>query len=143
MKNLQVTDPTTSSLKVRWDPAEGNVRQYRLFYVPAAGGAEDMVRTLTGSASRFLRLVLQVCLSLQEQVSGGTTSTTLRNLLSDTAYTVTVVPVYPEGEGLRQSDHGKTRESHSSQDFISPSDGPFRSDLWSCCSLMTFNWFEF
>eukprot|EP00064_Thunnus_orientalis_P008889 superscaffoldBa00001090_g8912 len=85
VKNLKVTDPTTSSLKVRWDPAEGNVRQYRIFYVPATGGAEDM-----------------------EQVSGGTTSTTLRNLLSDTPYTVTVVPVYPEGEGLRQSDNGKT-----------------------------------
>lgn len=43
VKNLQVTDPTTSSLKVRWEPAEGNVRQYRLFYVPETGGAEDMV----------------------------------------------------------------------------------------------------
>ncbi|XP_069371492.1 collagen alpha-1(XII) chain isoform X2 [Paralichthys olivaceus] len=85
VKNLQVTDPTTSSLKVRWEPAEGNVRQYRIFYVPASGGAEDM-----------------------EQVSGGTTNTVLRNLLSDTPYTVTVVPVYPEGEGLRQSDNGKT-----------------------------------
>ncbi|XP_055740500.1 collagen alpha-1(XII) chain-like isoform X5 [Salvelinus fontinalis] len=85
VKNLQVTDPTTSSLKVRWEPAEGNVRQYRLFYVPASGGAEDM-----------------------EQVSGGTTSTVLRNLLSDTPYTITVVPVYPEGEGLRQSESGKT-----------------------------------
>nr|XP_040016906.1 LOW QUALITY PROTEIN: collagen alpha-1(XII) chain [Gasterosteus aculeatus aculeatus] len=85
VKNLQVTDPTTSSLRVRWEPAEGNVRQYRLFYVPSAGGAEDM-----------------------EQVSGGTTNTVLRNLLSDTPYTVTVVPVYPEGEGLRQSDDGKT-----------------------------------
>ncbi|XP_057679033.1 collagen alpha-1(XII) chain isoform X2 [Corythoichthys intestinalis] len=85
VKNLQVTDPTTSTLKVTWEPAEGNVRQYRLFYVPAAGGAEDM-----------------------EQVSGGTTSTVLRNLLSDTPYTVTVVPVYPEGEGLRQSEQGKT-----------------------------------
>ncbi|KAM9839911.1 collagen alpha-1(XII) chain-like [Aulostomus maculatus] len=85
VKNLQVTDPTTSSLKVRWEPAEGNVRQYRIIYVPAAGGAEDM-----------------------EQVSGGTTSTTLRNLLSNTPYTVTVVPVYPEGEGLHQSDNGKT-----------------------------------
>ncbi|KAM9355371.1 collagen alpha-1(XII) chain [Pholidichthys leucotaenia] len=85
VKNLQVTDPTTSSLKVRWEPAEGNVRQYRLFYVPTSGGAEDM-----------------------EQVSGGTTNTILRNLLSDTPYTVTVVPVYPEGEGLRQSDRGKT-----------------------------------
>lgn len=43
-------------------------------------------------------------------MSGGTTDTVLRNLLSDTPYTVTVVPVYPEGEGLRQSDNGKTRE---------------------------------
>ncbi|XP_031437444.1 collagen alpha-1(XII) chain isoform X2 [Clupea harengus] len=85
VKNLQVTDPTTSSLKVRWEPAEGNVRQYRLFYVPASGGAEDM-----------------------EQVSGGTTNTILRNLLSDTVYTVTVAPVYPEGEGLRMSETGKT-----------------------------------
>ncbi|XP_047429514.1 collagen alpha-1(XII) chain-like [Mugil cephalus] len=85
VKNLQVTDPTTSSLRVRWEPAEGNVRQYRLFYVPESGGAEDM-----------------------EQVSGGTTNTVLRNLLSDTSYTVTVVPVYPEGEGLRQADKGKT-----------------------------------
>lgn len=47
VKNLQVTDPTTSSLKVRWEPAEGNVRQYRIFYVPASGGAEDMVRQHT------------------------------------------------------------------------------------------------
>lgn len=46
----------------------------------------------------------------QEQVSGGTTNTVLRNLLSDTQYTVTVAPVYPEGEGLRQSDKGKTRK---------------------------------
>ncbi|KAF0023971.1 hypothetical protein F2P81_024601 [Scophthalmus maximus] len=86
VKNLQVSDPTTSSLKVRWEAAEGNVRQYRIFYVPASGGAEDM-----------------------EQVSGGTTNTVLRSLLSDTPYTVTVVPVYPEGEGLRQSDKGKTQ----------------------------------
>ena len=47
VKNLQVTDPTTSSLRVRWEPAEGNVRQYRIFYVPASGGAEDMVRSFT------------------------------------------------------------------------------------------------
>lgn len=44
VKNMQVTDPTTSSLKVRWDAAEGNVRQYRIIYAPASGGAEDMVR---------------------------------------------------------------------------------------------------
>lgn len=50
VKKLQVTDPTTSSLKVRWDPAEGNVRQYRIFYTPATGGVEDMVRCLTSYA---------------------------------------------------------------------------------------------
>ena len=44
VKDLTVTDPTTSSLRVRWEPAEGNVRHYRLFYVPDVGGAEDMVR---------------------------------------------------------------------------------------------------
>uniref|UniRef100_A0A674BPV5 Collagen type XII alpha 1 chain n=1 Tax=Salmo trutta TaxID=8032 RepID=A0A674BPV5_SALTR len=98
VKNLQVTDPSTSSLKVRWEPAEGNVRQYRLFYVPASGGAEDMVRPPT----------IHALTSDAEQVSGGTTNTILRNLLSDTLYTVTVVPVYPEGEGLRQSETGKT-----------------------------------
>lgn len=54
VKNLQVTDPTTNSLKVRWEPAEGNVRHYRIFYVPAAGGVEDMVRLTSCAASHFL-----------------------------------------------------------------------------------------
>lgn len=44
VRNLQVTDPTTSTLNVQWEAAEGNVRQYRIFYVPAAGGEEEMVR---------------------------------------------------------------------------------------------------
>ena len=43
VRNLQVTDPTTSTLDVKWEAAEGNVRQYRIFYVPAAGGEEEMV----------------------------------------------------------------------------------------------------
>uniref|UniRef100_A0A8C4IHE1 Collagen alpha-1(XII) chain n=1 Tax=Dicentrarchus labrax TaxID=13489 RepID=A0A8C4IHE1_DICLA len=85
VRNLQVIDPTISTLTVRWDPAVGNVRSYKVFYAAQPGGEERM-----------------------EQVSGGTTNTVLRNLLSDTPYTVTVVPVYPEGEGLRQSDNGKT-----------------------------------
>uniref|UniRef100_A0A8C7UTT9 Collagen, type XII, alpha 1b n=1 Tax=Oncorhynchus mykiss TaxID=8022 RepID=A0A8C7UTT9_ONCMY len=85
VKNLQVINPTMTTLNVRWEPFEGKVKEYKVFYVPAAGGAaEDVV------------------------LSGGTTNTILRNLLSDTLYTVTVVPVYPEGEGLRQSETGKT-----------------------------------
>ncbi|XP_038823365.1 collagen alpha-1(XII) chain-like [Salvelinus namaycush] len=87
VRNLQVTDPTTSTLNVQWEAAEGNVRQYKIYYVPAAGGAEDV-----------------------SQVSGTTTNTVLKNLMSDTLYTVTVVPVYPAGEGKRMSENGKTLE---------------------------------
>lgn len=43
VRNLRVTDPTTSSLDVQWEAAEGNVRQYKVFYVPAAGGETLMV----------------------------------------------------------------------------------------------------
>lgn len=43
MKNVLVYDPTTSTLNVRWDHAEGNPRQYKVFYGPTAGGAEEMV----------------------------------------------------------------------------------------------------
>ncbi|XP_077094714.1 collagen alpha-1(XII) chain isoform X3 [Siphateles boraxobius] len=85
VRNLQVTDPTVSSLNVRWEPAQGSVRQYRIYYQPVTGGAEDMA-----------------------QVPGSTTSTVLKNLLSDTEYTVTVVPVYAPGEGKRMSENGKT-----------------------------------
>lgn len=46
VKNLQVTDPTITSLRVRWEPAEGDVRTYNVFYNPAAGGAERVVRSL-------------------------------------------------------------------------------------------------
>lgn len=49
MKNLVVYDPTTSTLNIRWDHAEGNPRQYKVFYRPAAGGAEEMVNSLCGS----------------------------------------------------------------------------------------------
>ncbi|CAM4650285.1 unnamed protein product [Leuciscus chuanchicus] len=85
VRNLQVTDPTVRTLNVRWEPAEGSVRQYRIYYQPVTGGAEDMA-----------------------QVPGSTTSTVLKNLLSDTEYTVTVVPVYAPGEGRRMSENGKT-----------------------------------
>uniref|UniRef100_A0A3Q1GZJ3 Collagen alpha-1(XII) chain n=1 Tax=Anabas testudineus TaxID=64144 RepID=A0A3Q1GZJ3_ANATE len=84
-RNLKVTDPTTSTLNVRWDPAEGNVREYIVTWVPVAGGDPD------------------------DQVSGTTTSTVLKNLQPNTEYTVTVVPVYHEMEGKAQSENGKTK----------------------------------
>uniref|UniRef100_A0A8D3DGG8 Collagen alpha-1(XII) chain n=1 Tax=Scophthalmus maximus TaxID=52904 RepID=A0A8D3DGG8_SCOMX len=87
-RNLQVTDPTTSSLNVRWDPAEGSVREYIVIWVPVAGGEQEVVR-----------------------VSGTTTSTVLKNLEPDTEYTVTLVPVYHEMEGKPQSQNGKTMKN--------------------------------
>ncbi|XP_056623247.1 collagen alpha-1(XII) chain isoform X1 [Triplophysa dalaica] len=85
VRNLRVTDPTVSTLNVRWEPAEGSVKQYRIYYQPVRGGAEDMV-----------------------QVPGSSTSTVLKILQSDTEYRVTVVPVYAAGEGRRMSENGKT-----------------------------------
>uniref|UniRef100_A0A3Q3X4W8 Uncharacterized protein n=1 Tax=Mola mola TaxID=94237 RepID=A0A3Q3X4W8_MOLML len=89
MKNLQVTDPTTSSLKVRWDPAEGNVRQYRIFYVPSAGAP----------TSRPSRAVL---------VPGNTHNVFLDNLVPDTPYSVSVLALYADGEGTPVINTGKT-----------------------------------
>lgn len=46
----------------------------------------------------------------QEQVSASTTTTVLRGLTPDTLYTVTLIPVYAEGDGQRNSENGKTSE---------------------------------
>ncbi|XP_039202568.1 collagen alpha-1(XII) chain isoform X3 [Crotalus tigris] len=85
VRNLRVYDPTTSTLNVRWDHAEGNPRQYKVYYVPVAGGREEMVT-----------------------LPGNTNYAVLKNLQSDTPHKVTVVPVYSEGDGGRVSDMGKT-----------------------------------
>nr|XP_033792023.1 collagen alpha-1(XII) chain isoform X1 [Geotrypetes seraphini] len=85
VRNLRVHDPTTSTLNARWDHAEGNVRQYKIFYVPTAGGAEEMTT-----------------------VPGNTNYIVLRNLQPETEYTVAVVPTYSDGDGGRISETGKT-----------------------------------
>lgn len=43
VRNLQVLNPTMTTLNVRWEPAEGKVKEYKVVYAPAAGGAESMV----------------------------------------------------------------------------------------------------
>lgn len=43
VRNLQVLNPTMTTLNVRWEPAEGRVTEYKVIYAPAAGGAESMV----------------------------------------------------------------------------------------------------
>uniref|UniRef100_A0A8C2CLA4 Collagen alpha-1(XII) chain n=1 Tax=Cyprinus carpio TaxID=7962 RepID=A0A8C2CLA4_CYPCA len=80
VKNLRVTDPTMTSLNVKWDPADGAVRQYKIFFVPEAGGTELMV-----GISEYFKVSLY-----------------------NTMYTVTVLPVYAEGDGPQLSQKGKT-----------------------------------
>lgn len=41
-------------------------------------------------------------------MSGVSTNTILRNLKPDTEHTITVVPVYSDMEGMKQSEKGKT-----------------------------------
>lgn len=36
-------NPTMTTLNVRWEPAEGRVKEYRLLYGPAAGGDRNTV----------------------------------------------------------------------------------------------------
>lgn len=43
-----MTDPTMTSLTVNWDPADGAVRLYKVFFVPATGGLEEMVSPFYG-----------------------------------------------------------------------------------------------
>lgn len=111
VKNLRVTDPTMTSLAVNWDPADGAVRLYKVFYVSVHGGLEEMVR-MSDSCLRLEPISplfhSQCC--QQEQVPTGTTNIILRNLSPDTPYRVSVLPVYPAREGKRQSEIGRTRE---------------------------------
>lgn len=68
-------------------------------------------------------------------MSGGTTSTILSNLEPDKVYSVAVVPVYPDVEGIREQEKGKTSESPlpslpGSPDLPSPAPG-FITTKWT------------
>lgn len=63
-------------------------------------------------SGRLNNLVLNLC--QQEQVPAGSTSIILRNLMPDTPYKVSVLPVYPAREGRRQSENGRTCKAYFS-----------------------------
>ena len=52
-RNLQVTDPTFTTLKVTWEPADGNVQGYKVVYIPTDGGLEIVVRTSAFLSTQF------------------------------------------------------------------------------------------
>lgn len=47
-------NPTMTTLNVRWEPAEGRVKEYKVVYAPAAGGAESMVGLVGPPTATFL-----------------------------------------------------------------------------------------
>lgn len=55
MRNLQVTDPTISTLNVRWEPAEGSVREYIVIYVPAGSQDQEVVRMISMDGSEIAK----------------------------------------------------------------------------------------
>ncbi|XP_075996011.1 collagen alpha-1(XIV) chain-like isoform X2 [Genypterus blacodes] len=86
-RNLQVSDETTFSLRVSWQPVDSrNLRHYRLSYVSAKGDRAEETRTVPSSQSSLL----------------------LQPLLSDTEYKVAVTPVYAEGDGPTAARNART-----------------------------------
>uniref|UniRef100_A0A670YK30 Collagen type XII alpha 1 chain n=1 Tax=Pseudonaja textilis TaxID=8673 RepID=A0A670YK30_PSETE len=47
-RNIRVFDPTTNSLSVQWDHADGPVQQYRIIYSPVSGDPIDEYVILSG-----------------------------------------------------------------------------------------------
>ncbi|XP_049319312.1 collagen alpha-1(XII) chain isoform X4 [Astyanax mexicanus] len=85
-RNIQVFNPTTNTLNVRWEHASGPVQQYRVEYSPLTG-------------TRPTQSVL---------VPGNTNTALLEQLLSNTDYNVGVVAIYSDGEVAAVKDNGKT-----------------------------------
>ncbi|KAK9958258.1 hypothetical protein ABG768_012429 [Culter alburnus] len=77
VRNLQLSDVTTFSMRVSWDALGPNVRQYRVSYISTRGDRAEQVSV----------------------VPAGQTSVLLQPLLSDTEYRVSVSAVYGNGDG--------------------------------------------
>lgn len=55
VKNIEVFNPTTNTLNVRWDPATGPVLQYRVVYSPVTGArpSESVSFPFTAGDKKF------------------------------------------------------------------------------------------
>lgn len=90
MRDLRVSEETTDSFRVSWQPAPGGVARYRVTYEPV--GDESMRR---------------------ETVTFGLeTTTVLQELQPKTTYSVTVTPEYPTSSGEPLQTEGTTKEGN-------------------------------
>ncbi|XP_016896657.1 collagen alpha-1(XIV) chain isoform X2 [Cynoglossus semilaevis] len=87
VRSLKIDDETTYSLRVSWQTLDSrNLRHYRLSYISAKGDRAEETRT----------------------VPSGQNILVLQPLLSDTEYKVSIIPVYPDGDGPASSLMGRT-----------------------------------
>lgn len=84
-RGLRVFDETVSSMKVSWEPAPGNVLQYRLAYRPSSGGPRHEV-----------------------SVKGTNTAAVLKKLQPGTEYIISVSARYRSGLGEALNGQGTT-----------------------------------
>ncbi|KAI7798408.1 putative collagen alpha-1XIV chain-like, partial [Triplophysa rosa] len=77
VRNIRLSDATTFSMRVSWDSAGPNVRQYRVSYISTRGDRAEQL----------------------SMVPAGQMSVVLQPLLSDIEYRVSVSAVYSDGEG--------------------------------------------
>ncbi|XP_061809382.1 collagen alpha-1(XIV) chain isoform X2 [Nerophis lumbriciformis] len=87
MRNLQLRDATTQSLKASWELDDPRVESYRVSYASLGGHDKEEMVLVPGGQKRLL----------------------LESLLPDTQYKVKVTPVYTNGEnGISVSTQGTT-----------------------------------
>lgn len=88
VRNLEVSEETTNSFRVSWEPAPGSVVRYHLTYFPQNDAGNI----------------------LQTQTAGPETTTVLTQLLPITTYRVSVSAEYSTGLGEQMQTTGITKE---------------------------------
>lgn len=90
MRNLRVSEETTDSFRVSWQPAPGAVVRYRLTYEPFGDERSRLEATTVGSETTIV----------------------LQELQPQTTYRVSVTPEYQSGPGVSQQTDGTTKEGN-------------------------------
>lgn len=88
-RDLEVSDPTTTTMKLSWTGAPGKVKQYLVTYTPVTGGETQEVT-----------------------VRGDIVSTVLRGLQEGTKYALSVTALYASGAGDALVGEGTTLEGN-------------------------------
>jgi len=65
--NLVVFNETTTTLNARWTPPPGRVQNYKITYVPSAGGKSQTVSHTDSNNRIFSKIFLSGCVEELEQ----------------------------------------------------------------------------